>query len=77
MPDIDVGSNLPSRSVPRSRPYSNVAFDPSTGLIVAASAVPEEFAMFDEDNNKLWEPDGEQNPGICTVYSCRNHSPPL
>lgn len=58
MPDVLLEEHLPSRSVPRSRPYSNVVFEPSTALIVAASTLQARFASFDEDCNRLWEPDG-------------------
>ena len=58
MPDVLLEEHLPSRSVPRSRPYSNVVFEPSTALIVAASTIQAKFASFDEDGNRLWEPDG-------------------
>ena len=58
MPDVLLEEHLPSRSVPRSRPYSNVVFEPSTALIVAASTLQAKFASFDEDGNRLWEPDG-------------------
>jgi len=58
MPDVLFEEHLPSQSVPRSRPYSNVVFEPSTALIVAASTIPAKFASFDEDGNRLWEPDG-------------------
>jgi len=34
-------------------------FDPSTTLVVAASSLQARFASFDEDGNRLWEPDGE------------------
>ncbi|KAA1478696.1 hypothetical protein DENSPDRAFT_845850 [Dentipellis sp. KUC8613] len=57
MPDIQVGTDLPSRSVPRGRPYTNVVFDPSTGLIVAASSLQAQFTSFDEDGTQTWEPD--------------------
>lgn len=58
MPDVLLEEHLPSRSVPRSRSYSNVVFEPSTALIVAASTLQAKFASFDEDGNRLWEPDG-------------------
>ncbi|KAG9311848.1 CPSF A subunit region-domain-containing protein [Chiua virens] len=58
MPDIELDTSLPKRSLPRSRPYSNVVFEPSASLIVAASTLQARFASYDEDNNILWEPDG-------------------
>ncbi|KAH9849008.1 CPSF A subunit region-domain-containing protein [Lenzites betulinus] len=57
MPDIQLDGHLPARSVPRSRPYSNVVFDASTSLIVAASVFQNRFASYDEDGNVVWEPD--------------------
>ncbi|KII91367.1 hypothetical protein PLICRDRAFT_696440 [Plicaturopsis crispa FD-325 SS-3] len=57
MPDVEVGSNVPSRAVPRGRSYSNVVFDPSTTLIIAASTVQAKFASHDEEGNKIWAPD--------------------
>ncbi|KAI0777316.1 CPSF A subunit region-domain-containing protein [Trametes elegans] len=57
MPDIQLDGHLPARSVPRSRPYSNVVFDASTSLIVAASSFQNRFASYDEDGNIVWEPD--------------------
>ncbi|KAI0646665.1 CPSF A subunit region-domain-containing protein [Trametes meyenii] len=57
MPDIQLDGHLPARSAPRSRPYSNVVFDASTSLIVAASSFQNRFASYDEDGNIVWEPD--------------------
>lgn len=59
MPDVQLDGHLPARSVPRSRPYSNVVFDASTSLIVAASSFQNRFASYDEDGNVVWEPDSE------------------
>lgn len=57
--DYSLGGPLPSRSVPRGRAYTNVIFDPSTALIIASSSLQARFASFDEDGNKIWEPDGK------------------
>ncbi|KAK0240309.1 CPSF A subunit region-domain-containing protein [Armillaria nabsnona] len=57
IPDFQYESPIPMRSVPRGRPYSSVLFDPSTSLIVAASSLEARFASFDEDGNRVWEPD--------------------
>ncbi|KAG7452675.1 uncharacterized protein BT62DRAFT_989773 [Guyanagaster necrorhizus] len=57
IPDFHYESSIPTRSVPRGRFYSSVIFDPSTSLIVAASSLEAKFASFDEDGNKVWEPD--------------------
>jgi cleavage and polyadenylation specificity factor subunit 1 len=45
--------------MPFGRAYSNVVFDPSTQLIVAASSLQAHFASYDEDGGRLWESDGE------------------
>ncbi|KAF5309321.1 hypothetical protein D9611_014402 [Ephemerocybe angulata] len=57
LPDFSYDYPLPSRSVPRGRSYSNVVFDPSTCLVVAASCNQAKFASYDEDGNRIWEPD--------------------
>ncbi|KAI0754932.1 CPSF A subunit region-domain-containing protein [Daedaleopsis nitida] len=57
MPDVMFHSHLPSRSIPCPRPYSNVVFDASTSLVVAASSLMNRFASYDEDGNIVWEPD--------------------
>ncbi|KAG6916934.1 hypothetical protein DXG01_004621 [Tephrocybe rancida] len=57
MPDFRLDGPLPSRSIPRGRSYSNLIFDASTSLIVAASSLKARFASFDEDGNKVWEPE--------------------
>ncbi|KAJ2917885.1 hypothetical protein MD484_g2498, partial [Candolleomyces efflorescens] len=57
LPDFNYDYPLPSRSVPRGRSFSNVLFDPSTCLIVAASCMQAKFASYDEDGNRVWEAD--------------------
>ncbi|KAF8631110.1 hypothetical protein AX17_005155 [Amanita inopinata Kibby_2008] len=57
IPDYQLEGPLPLRSIPCGRPYSNVIFDPSTQLIVAASSLQAQFASYDEDGNRVWEPD--------------------
>lgn len=59
VPNFQLDLPLPMRSIPRGRPYSNIVFDPSTSLVVAAAVMDAQFASFDEDGNKIWEPDGE------------------
>ncbi|KAH9477356.1 Protein CFT1 [Psilocybe cubensis] len=56
-PNFQLDGPLPSRSIPRGRSYSNVLFDPSTSLIVAASSLQAKFTSYDEDGNRIWEPD--------------------
>ncbi|KAG6820213.1 hypothetical protein H0H93_003867 [Arthromyces matolae] len=57
IPDFHLTGPLPTRTITRDRSYSNLIFDPSTSLIVAASSLQARFASFDEDGNKLWEPE--------------------
>ncbi|KAJ6513930.1 CPSF A subunit region-domain-containing protein [Mycena vitilis] len=57
LPDFNLDTPLPTKYVPRGRSYSNVVFDLSTSLIVAASSLQAKFASFDEDGNRMWEPD--------------------
>ncbi len=59
MPGVLLDAHLPARSIPRSRPYSNIVFDASTSLVVAASSFMNRFASYDEDGNIVWEPDSE------------------
>ena len=59
MPDFYIDGPLLLRHVPRGRSYSSIVFDPSTSLIVAASSLQARFASFDEDGNRIWEPDGK------------------
>ncbi|PIL30998.1 hypothetical protein GSI_05691 [Ganoderma sinense ZZ0214-1] len=65
LPDVLLDAHLPTRSVPRSRPYSHVVFDPSTSLIVAAASFMNRFASYDEDGNVVWVPD---SPNISAPY---------
>ncbi|EMD34631.1 hypothetical protein CERSUDRAFT_116804 [Gelatoporia subvermispora B] len=57
IPGVQLDGHLPSRTVPRNKAYSNVVYDPSTSLIVAASSSQSRFASYDEDGNIVWEPD--------------------
>ncbi|KAG5652679.1 hypothetical protein H0H81_004116 [Sphagnurus paluster] len=57
IPEFRPDGPLPFRSIPRGRAYSNIIFEPSTSLIVAASSLQAQFASFDEDGNRIWEPD--------------------
>ena len=58
IPEIQFEGHLPSRSVPRPRPYTHVVFDPTTSLLVAASSLQATFTSYDEERNVVWEPDG-------------------
>ncbi|KAF8156589.1 CPSF A subunit region-domain-containing protein [Crassisporium funariophilum] len=57
LPNFQLDGPLPMRSIPRGRSYSNILFDPSTSLIVAASSLQAKFASYDEDGNRIWEAD--------------------
>nr|VWP00056.1 Amidohydrolase family protein [Ganoderma boninense] len=65
VPDISLDAYLPTRSIPRLRPYSQIVFDPSTSLIVAAASFMNRFASYDEDGNVVWVPD---SPNISAPY---------
>lgn len=67
MPDIQLYTALPSRSVSRSRPYSNLAFDPNTSLIVAASSLQAKYVLYDEDGNAVWTPDSADPEVHCLL----------
>ena len=60
MPNTNFGTNMPSAFAPMPRTYNNVVFDASTGLMVATSTVMNDFNVYDEDGNPIWEPDGTQ-----------------
>jgi len=62
MPNIQWVTHLPSRFIPRRRLYTNVIFDSSTCLIIAASALEARFASFDEIENQTWHPDRKRLP---------------
>ncbi|TCD71004.1 mRNA cleavage and polyadenylation factor subunit [Steccherinum ochraceum] len=57
MPNVQFDQHLPSRTVPKPRAYSNVVFEPTSALLVAASVAHNKFASYDDDGNTLWEPD--------------------
>lgn len=60
-PDMDVGSELPSRSFASDdgRVYTAIAYDVPTRHVLAASALRTTFAYYDEDANEIYTPDGE------------------
>lgn len=60
LPKLELHGPLPCRSVPRGRAYSHICFDTSTSLIVAAATLQARFASYNEDSQKIWEPDGER-----------------
>ncbi|KIL64860.1 hypothetical protein M378DRAFT_77599 [Amanita muscaria Koide BX008] len=57
IPEYRPEGPLPHRSITCGRPYSNLVFDPSTQLIVAASSLQARFTSYDEDGNRVWESD--------------------
>ncbi|EPQ53745.1 hypothetical protein GLOTRDRAFT_107026 [Gloeophyllum trabeum ATCC 11539] len=57
IPGVQITSELPSRSVHKGRAYSNIVYDSSTSLLVAASVRQAKFTSYDDDGNCLWEPD--------------------
>jgi cleavage and polyadenylation specificity factor subunit 1 len=61
MPDIDLNLGMPSRHVPQGRPYTNVVFEPTCGLLVAASLMQAQFSSYDEEGNETWVPDGKSH----------------
>jgi cleavage and polyadenylation specificity factor subunit 1 len=42
----------------KGRTYANVAFDPSSGLLISASYVDREFVLYDDEGASVWEQDG-------------------
>ncbi|TFK70705.1 hypothetical protein BDN72DRAFT_838644 [Pluteus cervinus] len=78
IPEYNLEGPLPSRSVPCGRAYTSVAFDPNTALIIAGSSLQARFASFDEDGNKLWEPDAPNiSDPICECSTLELISPDL
>lgn len=59
MPDVDLNLGMPSRYVPQGRSYTSVVFEPTCGLLVAASLMQAQFSSYDEEGNETWVPDGE------------------
>ncbi|KAI0302807.1 CPSF A subunit region-domain-containing protein [Multifurca ochricompacta] len=57
MPDLDLNMDLPSRHIPRGRSYTNVLFEPTNCLLVAASLMQAPFSSYDEEGNEMWTPD--------------------
>ncbi|KAH8992719.1 CPSF A subunit region-domain-containing protein [Lactarius akahatsu] len=57
MPDVDLNLDMPSRHIHRGQSYTNVVFEPTNCLIVAASLMQAQFSSYDEDGNEQWTPD--------------------
>ncbi|KAH0581631.1 hypothetical protein H2248_011332 [Termitomyces sp. 'cryptogamus'] len=78
IPEFDLNGPLPSRNISRGRSYSNLIFDASTHLIVAASSLQARFASFDEDGNKVWEPETSNiSDPLCDCSTLELVSPDL
>lgn len=56
---MQLDSHLPSRSVPKARVYSNVVYESTSSLLVAATSQQARFASYDDDGNIVWEPDSK------------------
>ncbi|KAI0264066.1 CPSF A subunit region-domain-containing protein [Russula aff. rugulosa BPL654] len=52
MPDVDL--NLGSS-------YTNVVFEPTSNLLVAASLVQAQFSSYDEEGSEMWSPDDDSS----------------
>lgn len=59
MPDVDLNLGMPSRHIPQGRSYTNVVFEATSNLLVAASLVQAQFSSYDEEGNEMWSPDGK------------------
>jgi cleavage and polyadenylation specificity factor subunit 1 len=57
MPDVDLNLGMPSRHIPQGRSYTNVIFESTGSLLVAASLVPAQFSSYDEEGTEMWTPD--------------------
>lgn len=58
MPDVDLNLGMPSRHILQGRSYTNIVFEPTTSLLVAASLVQAQFSSYDEEGTEMWTPDG-------------------
>lgn len=57
-PDYTFDGVMPMRSIPQGQSYTHIRFDETTGLLVGSAVFKSKFTLFDEDGNKMWEPDG-------------------
>ena len=69
MPDVDLNLGMPSRHFLQGRSYTNIVFEPTCGLLVAASLLQSQFSSYDEEGNETWVPDGKPNL-ICMLLKC-------
>ncbi len=58
MPNVDLNLGMPSRHIPQGRSYTNIVFEPTSNLLVAASLVQAQFVSYDEEGSEAWTPDG-------------------
>ncbi|KAF8816784.1 hypothetical protein BYT27DRAFT_7181242 [Phlegmacium glaucopus] len=78
IPDFHYDGPLPTRSIPRGRSYSNILFDPSTFLIVAASSLQAKFTSYDEDGNRVWDPEAPNiSEPVCDCSTLELISPDM
>ncbi|KAG8802947.1 mRNA cleavage and polyadenylation factor subunit, partial [Serendipita sp. 399] len=56
-PGLSFHGQFAFERIRKGRTYSNIAFDTTTGLIIAASSVNREFILFDDEGNNIWERD--------------------
>ena len=71
MPDVDLNLGMPSRQILRGRSYTNIVFEPTTSLLVAASLVQAPFSSYDEEGNEMWAPDGVLSNMSCVFEVLR------
>jgi cleavage and polyadenylation specificity factor subunit 1 len=67
MPDVDLNLGMPSRCIPQGRSYTNIVFEPTCGLLIAASLVQAQFSSYDEEGVETWVPDGKPRLKIYVV----------
>lgn len=51
--DVQLGAELPYKTVHTERPYTAIAYDTESRFLVASSSLSREFATFDEEGMKL------------------------
>lgn len=64
--NIQVEAELPYHSIQTERPYSAITYDINTRHFVAATVLHREFAIFDEEAQPIWTPEGQP---IFSVFS--------
>jgi cleavage and polyadenylation specificity factor subunit 1 len=56
--EYSIDSVIPRREIPMGVAHSHVKYDETTGLLVGAAVLDTRFTLFDEDGQRMWEPDG-------------------